>query len=250
MSYRLRLVLIFSVLACGTDPVVTCKGSQSALCGTESLDTQAMNALEAGDFGGAQVILEKLVLDQKQEFFRYPRLACAYAGQAGFNLFAVVSKQLMGGEQSDETSLAAKLGTFLPKPGDDTKAGYLVRIGKMDQAKQILMEMPANQREESEDFFYGYSAKLQLSLYSSASSLMRLMRFAPEGKNPTLDQKKLQEMTPEEALDILRSLRDTSQNFGQNPVVGQKIDEILSAIDREQGLDDRERLKNFLAKQK
>lgn len=233
------LILIGLVVSCGQESIGECKddGTPSG-CIEKSEDEKAMIALNAGDVATAQAILEKLIAEQPTEYFRYPRLASIYAEQGGFDLLQAATIQTGGGDIVESISL------ILPDPKISEDAEYDGYIGKLQQAKELLLAIPDDKRAMNAEF-YSNAAQIQLTLYSSALSVMVLNKFTP----PTPDQTaNVEDLTAEDAVLIIGSLRDAAKSSETtNPEVSSQINQVLSQIDSFEGETDEEKLAAFIA---
>ena len=225
---------------CGQDNMFACddQGTPSH-CVEQSDDEKAMAALEDNDLDTAETILERLIGEEPRQYFRYPRLAAVYARQAGFDLLTATSAGSQGGDFLDQVAV------FLPDPKVVPSAAYDGFVDKMEQAKQTLQAMPGAERIAGEKF-YGASASFQLTLYSSALSVMLLNKFTPSG-DALADQQRLESLTIEDAAEIISSLKDAAVTSAQDdPEVSAKINGILAEVDQQEGDDDQERLRSYL----
>jgi len=242
-KYKIKmgsLIFAFTLLtngSCGTDSLVDCahKTQFSQNCSEQTRDEQAVLALNAGDLTTAQSLLEGLIAQYPDEYFRYPRLAVVYAEQGGFDLLSVT--QLQTSAAKDITEL---IGEFLPSPAKLTKNEYEEVLTKMFEAKELLLEMPGAERTKSEDYYYGASAELQLTLYQSAYSIMFMNKFA-------VSPESLADLTLDDAITIIENLKDAALNAGKvSPETAEKIEEALAQIDSAEGADNKEKLEAFI----
>lgn len=248
LRYQFIGILFWLCSSCGQESLVSCKENESNnQCVEQTPDEKAVIALNDGDFERARTLLEKLIVDNPNEYFRYPRLAAVYAAQAGFDLLSAAS--LDSNDDNGQSDFLDSVGKFLPSPLNYSKQEYQTYIEKMNKAKQTLLLMPSDHRQKGEKF-YGSGAQFQLTLYSSALSVMLLNQFAPTG-DTALDEKRLEEMTVDDAVQIITSLKDAALNSAAtNPQISEKINSVLAKVDEKEGASDEEKLRAYLEERK
>lgn len=246
MTFDLKLYFLFCIflLSCGQDSLVSCQTATSkSKCVEQTDDEKAMIALNDNQLTQAQALFETLILQDPSSYFRYPRLAAVYAKQAGFDILSAASASSGGGDFLDQIS------SFLPVPDLFAKDVYGEFIKKMTAAKQTLEKMPFEERQQGFKF-YGTSASFQLTLYSSALSIMILNQFRPKG-TPEADAAKIASMTVEDAVQIISSLKDAAINSQtSDPEAAEKINSFLQKLDEQPGSSEQEKLKSYLEAQK
>lgn len=245
-------LLFACLIRCGQGSMVECgqdlaKETEQSNCTPKTDDERAMLALNSGDLDLAKSLLEALIEAHPLEYFRYPRLASVYASLAGFDLTDISSFGGGGGSGGDDSFLGS-VGRFLPTPEADDLDGFSQKVDLMGQAKEILMDMPAAHRTKGSEYFYAASAELQLTLYSSAFSVMYMNQFAIPSTDGSgdIDPDRLRDITAEDAVIILQSLADAADSSDESPENAAAIREALAEIESQEGENDREKIIAFL----
>jgi hypothetical protein len=217
--------------ACGT-------ASQAQSYVTLTPDEEARQALEAEDFARAIEKYQALVQAEPTRYERYPFLSAAYAGAAGFDLFAV-AKSTLSSEGS--ASLVDQLGAFLPA------VPTIEELEAMRLAKDTLLSMPAEHRDRSsQTFSYASSASLQLSFYQAAYVIMYIKQFRALGADGTLDRNRLETMSEADAVTILENFEAIAAMGGTGVPEGAAA--VLAQVDAEEGATRRDKLIQYLSK--
>ncbi len=176
----LCLFILGYIIACGRSNFAKCSDEKKTYlgvisvdkCAPMSADEEAVLALNEGRYQDAETLLVQLIADHPTEYFRYPRLATAYAAQAGFDIVNF-------GRSNDSTSsgsISDSISKFLPVATRDNRAEFAIYVDNMGLARDILLAMPEAERTKGNSF-YGSSAELQLVIYRSSYSLMLLNKF-------------------------------------------------------------------------
>jgi hypothetical protein len=239
MSTVYVFVIQFLLASCGCDlaslscrSLVACDQTteveEDGQCIKKTRDERAMIALNQGDFGLAAMLLEELVSDEPLEYFRYPRLAAAYGGLAGFDIFNIVKLDFGGGQ-----SFLPLIQSIVPSPQNGDVAGYQPLLSSMNAAVTTLLSMPVDERSAGKTS-YGASAAFQLTLFQAAFSVMYLNQFFFSPTSGIPDGSQLEAMTDADVTLIMNSLKAASEGQG-NEKLTQKIDQAVAQIEGSNG---------------
>ena len=256
MLLKNMLIFLMAILlgSCGSINIADCsyRGFLKALvhCSQPTDDEKAMLALNAGDAETAQAILEPLIAAHPLDYFRYPRLAAAYALQASVDVLTIATSN-QGGSDSESSSGGSPLqsiGKFLPTATRENLPEYKVKVGLLNQAKNLLLSIPDEVRGDA-SIAYSGSAAFQLLLYQLSYSIMFMNQFTIpiSTDSKALDPSILASMTTEDATNILSNLSDALDVAGAiSPENSEKIKDVLSTLNTQDGQDNREKLMNYL----
>lgn len=240
----LTLVLIVPLSACGTKNVADCdEGRPPIPCSERTDDEKARQALDDKDWDTAIELLVRLKEDEPERYDRYPLLAAAYAGRAGFDVFGFARQS---GEASGGSAVNL-VNKFLPSADGSDPETYANYVGDMHLAVETLKGIPADELGSTSAADYAESALLQLSIYEASYAFMFLQQFV----TPTatgLDVSRFESMTEEEAIAVIRSLEDVTalEQVPGNAAIQTQVQSALDSIDSQDGADYREKLRQYM----
>lgn len=245
---RVAALIVISLLGgcAGDDNVADCeKGRKPVPCSARSADEDARLALDDHDYDRAIELLASLVEEEPETYERYPLLAAAYAGRGGIAILDIINAQSAAGGGS----LLDALATFLPSPSNP-EIDYPKALADVAAANEILRRIPAASLADTE-LAYGNSARLQLTLYQSAYSVMYLNQFTISAATGQVDLNQLENMTAADAVVILQNLSQaaTLQQGEQGAAIQAKVNQALADIQGQNGETDLEKLKEFVRKE-
>lgn len=241
---------------CGDQSLVQCdKDSSSKQCVEKTDDEKAVIALNEGRFQDAIDILEPLIKAESKKYYRYPRLAAAYASLAGIDLLEAATSQSNADQGNEESGALGAFDGFIPPYKAEKRAQYKVKTDLVQKAFEIIDQMPERQKQASKQYYYGASAEFQLFLYRMMFSAMSLKLYAvPEATSGSeLNQEYLEEMIEDgQGAVIVEALADASidaaDGFGSEGegVDAEELSSLVDEIKATEGADLNEKLKNFL----
>ncbi len=227
----LFILLSHTLQACGTASKATPYVSLSE-------EQEARKALDAKDFERAIELYKALIEAEPETYARYPFLATAYAGQAGFDIFETLVESVVT-SQGSHLSPVDVIKSALPADPND------LQLQAMASARDTILAIPADLRSKTNaEASYASSAALQLEFYQAAYPLMYMNRFVAKTSSGSLDPDRLASMTPEDAAAILDSLR-SAEGLGGD--LGTAVSSVLSEIDAQPGADTKEKLIQYLS---
>lgn len=216
-------------------------------CGTESqakpyvslsADEEARQALEAEDYASAVERYEALIRAEPTRYERYPLLASAYAGAAGFDLIKAAQGSFGGDGQ---TSLIDQLGSFLPQDPS------LEQIEAMRLAKETILALPAEHRDKGNAAIsYASGASLQLDFYQAAYAILYIKQFRAVAADGTLDTSRLESMSEADAENILENFEQIAASGGSGVAAG--ANQVLAKVEAQEGTTRREKLIQYLGR--
>jgi hypothetical protein len=202
--------------------------------------TEAVLALEKGRPNEAIRIAEEGLSDDPDDYKLWSILASAYAQKAGVSPLDFALQ--LATEQSSQSG-GGITSTFGALP--DATA---VNVEAMTRAVACLEAIPADARHEADTF--------KLSMFYTAKMGLLAKQFS-DTVNGNFSAENLQNLTPEQAIEILDSLGgaaaavaalDTSGDANSSKAASQ-ISAIQAKIDEQPGADQTEKLRNYLATQ-
>ena len=153
------LCLLFFISTCGSDNYAVCKGGlkeevKTQACSPRTADERSMIALEIGELEIAQSILEALIQDNSQGWFRYPRLAAVYAQQGKVDFIEILKVSLdqqeggaslssiqIGFSLKSKEDILSTVGKVLPSLSDTSLEVYDGYIAKVQAAIDLLKKI-------------------------------------------------------------------------------------------------------------
>ena len=184
--------------------------------------------------------LKKKIQEEPEVYFRHPRLATVYARQAGFDILNFLETGSSG------TSLMGSLGNYLPRLDPDNPAEYRNKVALIGNAKDLIEQMPATERESGANF-YGSSAKTQLTLYAASYPVMYMRQFTVLGDDGTVDLGTLETMTVDDVENILVSLTDAAvKSSAVDEVLGSQIQNVIGSVSGSDSAESRTKMIEFL----
>lgn len=232
-----RLAIAFALYSMGA-----CGANLFEVAESEDPASDAVLALEAGKPNEAIEISEKALEDDPTNYQLISILASAYAQKAGFSPldFAL---ELATQKSTSSDSGGGITSTFSALP--EANASNLAAIGK---SVECLESIPVADRQAADTF--------KLSMFYTAKMGMLAKQFS-DTVGGELTAENLQNLTPDQALEILASLggaaaavaaMDSSGDANSAKAVSQ-INSIQAKIDEQPGENETERLRNYLASQ-
>lgn len=249
MNIQTTLILVFITMisACQRDKnVADCEeGRKEVPCSEQTPDEKAKLALQDKDYDTAIAIYVELIDGEPEEYERYTLLAASYAGKAQLSIIDLVTTA-----DFSSGSLIEGMAAFLPSPEDfSTTALYDTAVTDMKTSVQTLQSIPAALRATTSEETYAPSAIFQLTLYQSAYSIMFMNKFVVNTSGE-FDEAQLENMTEEDALEILNNLQEAGSLGGEDSAELQgKINSALTDIEGQEGESNSEKLKEFLKKE-
>jgi hypothetical protein len=195
-------------------------------------EEDARVALDDGDLETAVTLLSELVTADPTNYQRYPLLAAAYAGRAGFDILNIATANFGG-----NSSLIQTMGAFLPTPLSRGSL-YDQSLSDMKLANATLTGIPEELRSATSSDKYATSAVMQLTLYQSAYGVMVLNKFTYSSTD--YDPSLLSSMTAEDAAAVLTAFAAAGAASGGN--MAKAVNSALAAIQAQPGATDQEKL--------
>lgn len=227
------LILSFSVSSCGSKNIYDCDGGLAgSRCSALTKEEDARVALDDGDLETAVTLLSELVTADPTNYQRYPLLAAAYAGRAGFDILNIATANFGG-----NSSLIQTMGAFLPTPVSRGSL-YDQSLSDMKLANATLTGIPEELRSATSSDKYATSAVMQLTLYQSAYGVMVLNKFTYSSTD--YDPSLLSSMTAEDAASVLTAFAAAGAASGGSMATA--VNSALAAIQAQPGATDQEKL--------
>ncbi len=200
-------------------------------------DERIRKAIDDEDFETARDFLLDIIEDEPENYQRYALLGGVYAQLAGFDLLTAVTSP-----PTASTNPIDSVATFIPEnPGDE-------EFANMQDAINILTEIPENLRAKTSDEKYSAAATFQLALYNAAYATMTLEKFLSiDPATKKYDPATLATMTDAEAESILQSLA-AAASAGGDTGIATAVENAVSNIDAQPGATTREKLIAYMAK--
>lgn len=196
-----------------------------------SKEDRAKTHLDKFEFTEAIALYEELIAEQPTEYRFYALIATCHAGRGGIDILNIASQKI-----NKDTPVLEQIQAFIPgNPTDDqlndvqTATDYLTSIPDDADLGDSLPEALTNLR----------------SVYYTAQSAMVINKFSEITPTGQLDPEKLEEMTADDAEQILESLQSAAE-AGGNEKLNEKLNETLDEINSSEGGDALEQLKNYL----
>ena len=242
MKLVIQILLFMALLgACGSKNVADCdKPTPGVPCQAQTDDEKARVALNNDDMETAVTILKELVAKEPEKYDRYPLLAAALAGLAGFDVFGIVK-----GKSGSSSSLLETMGSFIPTPASKGDA-YDTSLANMKLSVDTLNTVPVDLRKDISASSFAASCSLQLILYQSAYSVMLINKFAFSASG--YDPSKLANMTAADAAAILSNLAAAgSVAAGATGTASSAaVTAAIAAIQAEPGATDQEKIAAYV----
>lgn len=190
-------------------------------------------------------LLEPLVASDPTNYRLTALLAAAYAQNSGIETFKLIKNLIKKPEGEDgEEQAGGAIGamfTVLPEATQSNIAGLAKAISTMEL-------IPASERKSADTFL--------LSLYISASVSLQAKSFDKDGDGK-LTIEELQTLTEQDAENLINSISsaaDLAKAIGgvdgqgaESSAASEKVQGVFDAIQAQDGADNSEKLKNYLA---
>jgi hypothetical protein len=253
MNKCILCFVLWVMAGCGSKSFFDCENPVKGVpCRELTAEENGKKSIRKGDYSTAVIYLEEAIeelLNQEdlslyEKYRLHPLLASVYGAKAGIDLVELSQTQ-MGGDQSILTAISMAL----PHPKEKSESEYRQCLSDVKSGSGRLDQIPQGLLAELESEAFGKSVLFQKTLYHTAYSVMMMNLFAVSPITGTFDKDQLANMTEADALEILASLEAAGKvPQTDNPLMQQKIQETLSQIDGEQGAGKKEKLAEYIDK--
>lgn len=213
--------------------MASCQGNVAEGTVDLSKPSRAKSALDNLEFDTAIQLYEELIVEQPSAFEYLALAATAYAGRAGADILDIAT-----GDFSGEGTLTDTIGDFVPREPSRQQ------LDDIAAAVALLQAIPLVRVDAS----LQASAKVQLGIYLTVKATMLINSFSKLTASGQLDPTTLDQMTEEDATEILDSLQAAAE-ISDDPELKSKIEGMLAGIDAGEGASSDEKLKDFLQSQ-
>ena len=244
-SFLSRIVLLSLLIYCGEDSLLDCEKNKPASCDQPTKDEQAILDLNEKKYDEVIRVLSELQKEFPTEYFRYPVLASAYAGKAGFD----IPQMILSSDGKPEKMLES-----LSEVKEEDGLSVDDKIKNLTTGRDLILSMPEDERKSTSDKYYASSAEIQLQIYQLFITNLMLSKFTSmkDGKMIS-DPEALAKMTDEEAISFLNELAKGSQISTSSGELSQlsgglnkQFLETQGKINAEEGENSSEKLKSFI----
>ena len=239
--------IVVSWSCAGSNNLWDCdKGFSRIKCDRPTSEEQARRHLNNKEFTEAIDLLVTAVEAEPENYLRYPLLAAAYAGRGGIDILGIARKQLSTGE-----SPLQSFSAFLPTPSSVDATTYQTNLGDVGLAVSTLNTIPVAILTDTSAFEYSASALLQLTIYQSSYSIMYLNQFIISPTTGSISIAQMENMTDEEAAQVLANLVAVSQLPGasSNSQMQTAVAGIVDSINGQSGDSTKDKIRAYVATQ-
>ncbi len=242
---QLRSYLLVLLVSCGQNSLIDCNKAAKSRCVEQTDDEKAVAALNSADYQTVIDILKPLIDAEPTAYFRYPRLATAYAGLAGFDLANAATAKSSGAQDGLNA-----FNAFLPAIDALRLDLYHEYLGYMGQARDLLASMPEEQRTADTDIYYSASSEFQYVLYLClhVTMCLNVYQFFVDGDSIDADGLFAFKECPatEMIANLLQAALAAQSN---NQELSSKVKELETKILGEEGANAQAKLEAYVIKQ-